>query len=76
MADKNSKVAKNVAGGFYVDTNCICCGQCGATAPDYFKEDSESSMFYVYQQPSTQEGIKNCHESKDGCPVDAIGDNG
>jgi len=74
MADKNSKCGKNVAGKYYVDTNCISCGQCGALAPDYFKEDAESGLFYVYQQPTTPEGIQNCKEAKDGCPVEAIGD--
>jgi ferredoxin len=75
MADKNSKVAQSVVGKFYVDQNCISCGQCAAIASDYFKENSDGLM-HVYQQPANEDGVKLCKEALDSCPVSAIGDDG
>jgi ferredoxin len=74
MADKSSKTAKCVPGKYYVDTNCISCGQCVAIAPDYFSEDTEASTMYVANQPTTEAGRKVCREALESCPVQAIGD--
>ncbi|MCL5260453.1 MAG: ferredoxin [Gammaproteobacteria bacterium] len=74
MADKNSKAAKNVAGKFYVDTNCISCGQCHDVAPDFFVEDQAAGGMYVCKQPASADEIALCSQAKDSCPVDAIGD--
>ena len=72
MANKNSKAAKNVAGKYYVDTNCISCGQCVDIAGDYFTESSEGGI-YVKAQPSSDEGITLCEQALSNCPVEAIG---
>lgn len=76
MADINSKLPQNVPGTFYVDTNCISCGQCVDTAPDFFTENPESGTMYVKKQPSTADEISICNEAKSNCPVEAIGDDG
>jgi ferredoxin len=76
MANKNDKHKKNVSGKFYVDSACISCNQCVDVAPDYFKEDSESGTMYVYKQPTDEASTKNCQEALEGCPVDAIGNDG
>jgi ferredoxin len=76
MADKSSKVAKNVPGKYYVDTNCISCGQCKDIAPDYFSEDSDNGIYYVTKQPSGQEAVENCEQALTACPVEAIGNDG
>ena len=76
MADSTSKNTKNVPGKFYVDTNCISCGQCVAVAPDNFSEDPVSGNMYVANQPQTDAASKACQEALETCPVQAIGDDG
>ena len=75
MADKNAKATKNVAGKYYVDTNCISCGQCIDIASDFFEEDGDGG-FCVKAQPSTDEGVAVCENALSNCPVDAIGNDG
>lgn len=74
MADKSIKMAKNVAGKYYVDTGCIGCGQCVDIAGDYFTE--ESGEVYVKAQPTSEEGNVACEQALSSCPVDAIGNDG
>lgn len=76
MADKNSKSTKNVPGKYYVDTNCISCGQCIDIAGDFFAEDSEVGGVYVKAQPNSEEGTVLCEKALASCPVDAIGNDG
>lgn len=76
MADKSSKVAKNVAGKYYIDTNCIACGQCHDIAPDFISEDSDNGVFYFAKQPNSPEGIALCEQTLSVCPVEAIGNDG
>lgn len=75
MADKNAKAVKNVAGKYYVDSNCINCGQCIDIAADYFVEDADGSI-YVQVQPTTEEGVALCEQAVSSCPVNAIGNDG
>jgi len=76
MADKSEKWPENVPGKFYVDEQCIDCDLCRETAPDYFARNEDGGYSYVYKQPQTQEGIDQCMEALEGCPVEAIGDDG
>lgn len=76
MADKSDKWPENVAGKFYVDEQCIDCDLCRETAPDYFSRNEDGGYSFVFNQPTTQEGIDECMEALEGCPVDAIGDDG
>ncbi len=76
MADKNDKVPESVAGKFYVDEQCIDCDLCRETAPDYFARSDDGGYSYVYNQPTTPEGEELCREALEGCPVEAIGDDG
>lgn len=75
MADKNSKTASNVAGKYYVDTNCIGCGQCIDIAGDFFAENPESGVF-VKVEPVSQADIDLCEQALANCPVEAIGNDG
>jgi ferredoxin len=75
MADKNSKAAKNVSGKYYVDTNCISCGQCVDIAGDFFKEDAGGGV-YIKAQPTSAEDIALCDQASSNCPVEAIGNDG
>lgn len=73
MADKDDKVDGNVAGSWYVDTQCIDCNLCRDTAPDNFKQNEDAGFSYVYKQPESEEELAQCKEAMEGCPVEAIG---
>jgi ferredoxin len=76
MADAANKYPENVAGKFYVDNQCIDCDLCRETAPDNYKRNDDGGYSFVYKQPTTPEEEARCKEAKEGCPVEAIGDNG
>lgn len=76
MADKDDKWENNVAGKFYVDQQCIDCDLCRETAPDFFTRHDDGGYSFVHKQPTTEEDISLCMEALEGCPVEAIGDDG
>ncbi len=76
MADKNSKHPGQVAGPFYVDTQCIDCDLCRQTAPANFTRNEAGGFSYVYKQPTTPEEEAKCKQAKEECPVEAIGEDG
>lgn len=76
MANKSDKWPENVSGMFYVDEQCIDCDLCRETAPDFFKRSDDGGYSFVYNQPTTEEEIDQCMEALEGCPVEAIGDDG
>ncbi len=76
MADVANKYPENVPGKYYVDNQCIDCDLCRETAPDNFKRNEDGGYSYVYKQPESPEEEARCKEAKEGCPVEAIGDNG
>jgi ferredoxin len=75
MADRNLKVRENVPGRFYVDATCIDCEFCRETAPENFARHDPGRYSFVARQPGTDEE-EACRVAKDGCPVEAIGDDG
>jgi ferredoxin len=76
MADVANKYPESVPGKYYVDNQCIDCDLCRETAPDNFKRNDDGGYSYVYKQPASPEEEARCKEAKEGCPVEAIGDNG
>ncbi|MGD7651911.1 MAG: ferredoxin [Verrucomicrobiales bacterium] len=76
MADRDEKNSQNVDGKYYVDANCIDCDLCRETAPENFDRADDEGYSYVKKQPTTDEEIAQCQEAMDGCPVEAIGDDG
>lgn len=76
MADKDNKFDENVKGKFYVDRECIACDACIMSAPDNFGMDEDDGHAFVIKQPTTDEEIEQCEEAMEGCPVEAIGDDG
>src|SRR5882724_2581859 len=76
MADIANKYPDNTPGKYYVDNQCIDCDLCRETAPANFKRNDDGGYSFVYNQPTTDEEEKLCKEAKEGCPVEAIGDNG
>lgn len=76
MADLEDKNPESVPGKFYVDSQCIDCDLCRETAPDNFQRSDEEGYSYVYKQPENEEEEALCVEAMEGCPVEAIGDDG
>ena len=76
MADVANKYAENVDGKFYVDDQCIDCDLCRETAPANFKRNDDGGHSYVYKQPESPEEEALCKEAMEGCPVEAIGNDG
>ena len=76
MADKNNKHAENVTGPFYVDLQCIDCDLCRQSAPNNFQRQEDRGYSYIFKQPATPEETAQCVEAMEGCPVEAIGQDG
>jgi len=76
MADPKDKVADNVAGRYYVDSQCIDCDVCRVTAPANFQREETRGYSYVFRQPEGADEEAQCQEAMDSCPVEAIGDDG
>ena len=76
IADLEDKNPESIAGKYYVDNQCIDCDLCRETAPDNFQRSDEEGYSYVYKQPTTDEEEALCVEALEGCPVEAIGDDG
>jgi len=76
MADAANKYAENVPGKFYVDDQCIDCDLCRETAPANFKRNDDGGHSFVYKQPENPEEGSVCKEAMEGCPVEAIGNDG
>ena len=76
MANKADKWAPNAPGKFYVDQQCIDCDLCRETAPGFFTRHDEGGYSYVHKQPTTEEEVSLCMEALEGCPVEAIGNDG
>ncbi len=76
MADKENKLPENVPGRFYVDDQCIDCDACRETAPKSFRRNDDRGYSYVHRQPDDEDHADLCREAMEGCPVEAIGDDG
>ena len=76
MADKSERWPENAAGKFYVDNQCIDCDLCRETAPANFMRNEDGGYSYVYKQPENDEEAQLCMEALEGCPVEAIGEDG
>jgi ferredoxin len=76
MADKDDKNEGNVPGKFYVDSSCIDCDLCRETAPSNFGRNDDDGLSIVIKQPENDEEAALCAEAMEGCPVEAIGDDG
>lgn len=76
MPDKTNKYADNAPGKFYVDNQCIACDACCTTAPDFFNMNDNEGHARVSKQPGSPEEEAQCKEAMEGCPVEAIGNDG
>lgn len=76
MADPDDKVADNVTGAWYVDSNCIDCDVCRTTAPNNFEANEDEGYSYVSKQPENDEETEAMEEAMESCPTEAIGNDG
>ena len=76
MANHAERLPQNIPGRYYVDANCIDCDLCRATAPGVFARDDEIGFSIVQRQPLTPEEIALAEEAREGCPGEAIGNDG
>lgn len=76
MASFSNRYADNTPGKFYVDDQCIDCDLCRETAPDNFTRNEDGGYSYVYKQPANEAEEALCKEAMEGCPVEAIGNDG
>ncbi len=75
MANKKLSWEENVKGPYYVDDNCIAAKFCVGVAPRNFRM-SEDGHAYIYKQPETLEEEEQCRKALEGCPVNAVSDDG
>ncbi len=76
VADRALKYPDNVSGQYYVDSSCIDCDLCREIAPVLFSRNDEGDYSYVSKQPETKEESQLMIMAKEGCPVEAVGDDG
>ena len=76
MAEIEDKYEDNVTGKFFVDEQCIDCDLCRVTAPASFTRNDYGGYSFVHIHPDNEEEEVQCREAMEGCPVEAIGDNG
>jgi len=76
MATITNRYLDNVPGKFYVDDQCIDCDLCRETAPNNFTRNEDGGYSYVFKQPTSSDEEALCKEAMEGCPVEAIGNDG
>ena len=76
MADKSKKYPENIKGKYYVDKECIACDACVMAAPNHFSMSEVDGHAFVVKQPTDSGEEDLCREALEGCPVEAIGNDG
>ncbi len=73
MANPEDSFKDNAPGAWYVDAQCIACGQCGNDVPSIFAEAADYGHFRVHRQPLTPGELHEAEDARERCPVEAIG---
>ena len=76
MANREYKYPENVPGKYFVDDQCIDCDLCRETAPTLFTRNEAGCYSYVSRQPATEDEVELMTAALEGCPVEAVGDDG
>ena len=76
MAIFADRYPQNVPGKYYITDQCTDCDLCRETAPNNIRRNDEGGHSYVYRQPTTPEEIAACEEGVQGCPTEAVGNDG
>ena len=76
MADRELKYIDNAEGEYYVDQECIDCDLCREVAPTIYQRNDKEGHSFVVKQPEGNGEEEMAKEALDGCPVEAIGNDG
>ena len=76
MAQFENRNPTNSPGKYYVDDQCTDCDFCRQVAPNNVRRDNEQHYSYVFRQPVTHEEMAACEEAVQGCPHEAVGNDG
>jgi ferredoxin len=76
MTDLRLRLSENVPGAYYVTSNCIDCDMCREIAPSFFKRNDDVGISVVFHQPQTAAEREQAEDALQGCPTEAIGNNG
>lgn len=76
MSPTGKKLEDNVAGKYYVTDACDGCGICFSYAIQNFMYSSDSSYYFVYQQPSDSREEDDIRKAMELCPMNCIMDDG
>jgi ferredoxin len=76
VADRDSKWENNCPGRYYVDRNCISAKYCVSVAPELFSMGDGGDHAAVVRQPENAAEEELARDALNGCPVNAIGDDG
>ena len=76
MANIKDRLPENAPGPFYVTDLCVDCGMCPELAPTVFKRHDDKGYSIVYHQPGTEAERQAAIEAMQGCPTEAIGNDG
>lgn len=70
------RLRQNTPGKYYVTEQCLDCDLCRETISTVFVRDDPEGVSYVSRQPETREEIELTEEAIEGCPCEAIFDDG
>lgn len=70
------KLGDNEPGKYYVTDDCNGCGLCFAYALQNFMYTSDSTHYYIIQQPADVREEEDIRKAISVCPMDCIKDDG
>lgn len=70
------RYTENVPGAYYVTEQCLDCDLCRECAPKNIRRHDAGGYSYVFRQPSTPEEVAACEMGVEGCPTQAVGNDG
>jgi ferredoxin len=76
MAIFTDRYPLNVPGKFYIDAQCTDCDMCRECAPNNITRDDRMGHSYVFKQPENDAEVAAIMEGVEGCPTDAVGNDG
>ena len=76
MADKDCRLPDNAPGGSTWTTSASTATRAARPRPSFFARNDDKGYSFVHKQPTDEDGQELCLEALEGCPVEAIGQDG
>jgi len=76
MSPTGKKLEENASGKYYVTDACDGCGICFSYAIQNFMYSSDSSYYFVFQQPVDPREEVDIQRAMELCPMSCIKDDG